>query len=339
MINGHNHSEFWMQPFTWRLRWAWIFKNSQLSTARGMQLEESWRRTYWILFITDQHFAIVRNMPIFGLRDAITTVEPPCEESDYQSGNISQLTTFRQYDARESADVEIIYSSFTYLIDAVRTVTFILRNVTEIGEFSEELFLAAANLQKGSARNGWEGRRTLITIHLIVCIAGITLHQTFSSLTYSVEELYPETFPPAPINAILPPKQSGWSSHTVKAFKATENQTELLALPSQPILHSPMATSITAGITTAQVAACKVFLDGRPLAVARDHIHLSTGILTAYAEIRPLARKMLREVKLIARPTLSAPQTNQPQYPGPPEIETPQDEFYWKIDPAPHMDI
>lgn len=29
-------------------------------------LEESWRRTYWILFIKDQHFAIVRNMPILG---------------------------------------------------------------------------------------------------------------------------------------------------------------------------------------------------------------------------------------------------------------------------------
>lgn len=37
-----------------------------------------------MLFITDQHFAIVRNMLIFGLRDAITTVELPCEEGHYQ---------------------------------------------------------------------------------------------------------------------------------------------------------------------------------------------------------------------------------------------------------------
>lgn len=135
-------------------------------------LEESWRRIYLMLFITDQHFAIIRNMPIFGLRDAITTVELPC--GDYQSGNISQPTTFQQYDARELADVEVIYSSSTYLIDAVRIVIFILRNVTEIGGFSEGLVLvaepkvaawgfAAANLQKGSARNGWEGRRTLIS--------------------------------------------------------------------------------------------------------------------------------------------------------------------------------
>ena len=122
-------------------------------------------------------------------------------------------------------------------------------------------------------------------------------------------------------------------------LKAAEKQTQLLALPSQPILHSPMAISITAGITTAQVAACKVFLDDRPLTVARDRIRLSIGILTAHAEIWPLARKTLREVKLIARQTLSAPQTNQPQHSGPSEIETPQDEFYWNIDPAPQMDI
>lgn len=62
--------------------------------------------------------------------------------------------------------------------------------------------------------------------------------------------------------------------------------------------------------------------------MAKGHTRLSIGILTAHAEIWPLARKTLREVKPIARQTLSASQTTQPQHPGPPEIETPQDEFY-----------
>jgi hypothetical protein len=78
-------------------------------------------------------------------------------------------------------------------------------------------------------------------------------------------------------------------------------------------------------------------LDDRPLAVARDRIRLSIGILAAHAEIWLLARKTLCEVKLITRQTLSAPQTNRPQRPSPSEIETLQDEFYWNIDPAPQM--
>jgi len=41
------------------------------------------------------------------------------------------------------ADLGIVCSSFTYLIDAVRIVTFILRNVTETGRFSKGFVLAA----------------------------------------------------------------------------------------------------------------------------------------------------------------------------------------------------
>lgn len=313
-------------------------------------LEESWRRTYWMLFITDQHFAIVRNSIDYTLRDVITTVELPCEESEYQSGNIPQPATLQQYEARDLADVEIVFSSFTYLIDAVRTVRFFLQKFTETGGLSEGLVLAAEpkvvswNLLLPTCKKdplGPDGKvdELLFLAHLIICIAGIILHRPFSSLSYSVEELYPQTFPPAPINAILPPKHPRQGSHTVKALKATEKLTQLLAVPSPPILHSPMAISVVAGITSAQVAACKVFLDDKPLAVARDRIRLSIGTLKAHAEIWPLSHKTLREVRVIARETLSTPQVNQPQHVNPSEIETLHDEFSRSIDPAPQIDI
>ena len=78
-------------------------------------------------------------------------------------------------------DVEIIYSSFTYLIDAVRIVTFVLRNITETGGFSEGLVLAADpkiaawNLLLPTCKKdplGTDGKidELLFLAHLIVCM-------------------------------------------------------------------------------------------------------------------------------------------------------------------------
>ena len=79
------------------------------------------------------------------------------------------------------ADVEITYSFFTYLIGAVRIVTFILRNVTKTGGFSEGLVLAAEpkvaawNLLLPTCKKdplGTDGKvdKPLFLAHLIVCM-------------------------------------------------------------------------------------------------------------------------------------------------------------------------
>lgn len=49
-------------------------------------LEESWRRTWYILTFTDQHFAIVMNTPIYQLADMPSDVDLPCEDDFYING-------------------------------------------------------------------------------------------------------------------------------------------------------------------------------------------------------------------------------------------------------------
>lgn len=49
-------------------------------------LEESWRRTFYLLHITDQHFAVVVNSPLFKMFDVPNNVDLPCEEEEYESG-------------------------------------------------------------------------------------------------------------------------------------------------------------------------------------------------------------------------------------------------------------
>ena len=49
-------------------------------------LEESWRRTYYFLLLTDRHFSVVINNPYYSLQDVPHLVDLPCDDAIYESG-------------------------------------------------------------------------------------------------------------------------------------------------------------------------------------------------------------------------------------------------------------
>lgn len=49
-------------------------------------LEESWRRTWYMLAVSDQHFAIVMNTPIYQLAEMPSDVYLPCDDEFYITG-------------------------------------------------------------------------------------------------------------------------------------------------------------------------------------------------------------------------------------------------------------
>lgn len=83
-------------------------------------LAESWRRTWWELFVVDCLFAGIRHYPTFELYNAEYNAQLPCEEADYTSLQIPLPRSLEEYDNRELDDTETPFSSFTYLIDAAR---------------------------------------------------------------------------------------------------------------------------------------------------------------------------------------------------------------------------
>ncbi|KAF6841882.1 C6 transcription factor [Colletotrichum musicola] len=82
-------------------------------------LAESFRRTYWALYFHSNMRAVRDDSPTFTLFRIAATTELPCEEWEYQSGEIPQPISLRQYDARDPMD-DRSYSSWTYLIDLCR---------------------------------------------------------------------------------------------------------------------------------------------------------------------------------------------------------------------------
>jgi hypothetical protein len=74
-------------------------------------LEESWRRTYYMLYVSDQYFAIVSSSPIYILATVPNNVDLPCDDEYYQSGQIPPVLGWNDYCSRELADLEVVFSS------------------------------------------------------------------------------------------------------------------------------------------------------------------------------------------------------------------------------------
>lgn len=49
-------------------------------------LEESWRRTYYFLALTDQHFSVIVNNPRYALMNVANLADLPCDDEAYKSG-------------------------------------------------------------------------------------------------------------------------------------------------------------------------------------------------------------------------------------------------------------
>lgn len=64
---------------------------AQLYGEANPVLEESWRRTWYILAITDQHFAVVMNSPIYTLANLPNDVDLPCDDAFYEAGVSASL--------------------------------------------------------------------------------------------------------------------------------------------------------------------------------------------------------------------------------------------------------
>ncbi|KAK8184606.1 hypothetical protein BC567DRAFT_218790 [Phyllosticta citribraziliensis] len=86
-------------------------------------MEESWRRTWWELYVVDGFFAGVSQKETFRLKDMVTDVPLPCEEADYSTGYITGISrTIQEYDDAAFADDDAEFSSYAYRIDAVRNL-------------------------------------------------------------------------------------------------------------------------------------------------------------------------------------------------------------------------
>lgn len=87
----------------------------------------------------------------------------------------------------------------------------------------------------------------------------------------------------------------------------------MLTLPGRVILHTPFTICMIATITIAHLSACRHVLTGEALTLARERIRVAMGALEIFAEVWPRGKRVVKEVKIVARELLSlAPSSSSP---------------------------
>ncbi|KAK4063670.1 transcriptional regulator family: Fungal Specific TF [Trichoderma harzianum] len=213
-------------------------------------LEESWRRTWWELYVIDALFAGIRHLPTFTSWGVDTDVEIPCEEKLYVTGMIPQPRTLREYDNRGFDDSDESFSSFAYLIDATR----ILGTTLAAGDIANK---SAYSLVKNAEANlmSWDlhlphAKRdpvqsdgtldeVLFKAHMAINTTSTHLHRPRSMLHYTTMELLCSKYAPPLPAEVLSAEEQHQDRHTHKAINAAKNFVDLLTASSSPLTHSP----------------------------------------------------------------------------------------------------
>lgn len=138
-------------------------------------LRESWRRTWWMLYIVEAYYAGTLGTMNFRAITIDATVELPCDESDYESGvstdvpfygsdrkymtrqltwqqNIPVPKTLHEFNCREFGPKDIHFSSFAYLIGAVQCAASAISTIPTVATTEDSTYIIQA---ADSSLDGW----------------------------------------------------------------------------------------------------------------------------------------------------------------------------------------
>ncbi|KAK2018376.1 hypothetical protein LZ32DRAFT_625157 [Colletotrichum eremochloae] len=270
-------------------------------------LTESWRRTWWELYIIDAYYAGTLGTMNFMVVDIEATVDLPCEESEYESGEIPEPKTLEDFDYREFASEDTSFSSFTYLITAVRCAALAISTAPKVAskEHSTQIIQNADSIIEGWSILLPRDRKQVMTktgeIDELLFQAHLLINVPLSDLRFNpVEEVSSCAREPPQETA----KPELVNIHTVRVLRSVGEQIRLLAMPVRPFHHSPFVTCMISEGTLALLSACNFLLKGKELAIARDQIRMSIGCLKTLGETWPRTARNVQEIQTIARHVL-----------------------------------
>ncbi|SPN96549.1 uncharacterized protein DNG_00072 [Cephalotrichum gorgonifer] len=275
-------------------------------------LEESWRRTWWELYVVDSLFAGIRHWPTFSLWGVESDVCLPGEEECYVTGNIHPPRTLGEYDDRCFEAGDDSFSSFTYLIDAARILGTTLAAGDIAGGSPDSLVKnAEANImswdlylpqsKRDPVRPDGTVDEVLFRARLMINTVAIHLHRPRSTLHYSTMELLCSKYAPPLPAEVLPVEERHHDRHTHKAIRAAKAFVDMLSVPSPPTMHSPFILCMGSMAVVTHLSACEYALAGSEFAHARDRVRVFLGILRAFEGVWGQAERWRRELTLMAK--------------------------------------
>jgi hypothetical protein len=278
-------------------------------------LQESWRRTWWTLFIINGLVTAIggQEQP-FRLHDVYCDVPMPGPCEDYEdcvsNPKPRSISEFRN---RTFSEDPYRWSSFTYAIEAMYIMgavfslgpdTFAITDpqVEAVDASVSNFFLSLPPSKRDVT--GPDGRtdETLLVAHMIINWASILIHRPRSSLTF-IRNHYKTTCTMRSEAAGLP--ALAYAAHTSKTIRAANALVSLASIPRPLSYCTPI---LMCGITTAATVHLPAYAlaDRQDTAVAiKERLQLSISALGSFAEVWPRANVAKSQVASFAREVLT----------------------------------
>ncbi|KAI1267207.1 hypothetical protein F5Y18DRAFT_425051 [Xylariaceae sp. FL1019] len=174
----------------------WVGSDATTHGGGNPRLEESWRRTWWDLFVVDGMIAGVHRQTNFLLFDIVADVGLPCEEQEFLSGKVPRPMYLEDFDDQLFTGEEREFSSFAYRVASVRNLGRMMRSNSIQGITPEESVdkietllsnwrLHLPRSKRDSVYKDGQLDEMMFQAHMINHACSIILHQPLSQLDSS----------------------------------------------------------------------------------------------------------------------------------------------------------
>ena len=273
-------------------------------------IEESWRRTWWELYMVDGILSSLNSIHhTFRLQHIQNDVPLPCEETDYVE--CKTITTFRSqqdFIDRAFAAEPYNYSSEAYKIEAVRLLGKVVNISADIvspnDEQVESLDASLANFilslppeKRYNIERDGKCDELLFSAHNLIDSALISLHRPRSSLTF-IQNHYPtECTRPEAIRAPI----TAYEVHTAKTLKAANSISQAITLRTPLSKHSPCFVCATLLSAIVHLPAYSVEMDMERASAIKERLQLTINALNSIGEVWPMGKAAKAQISQFAR--------------------------------------
>ncbi|KAK4456635.1 hypothetical protein QBC42DRAFT_214462 [Cladorrhinum samala] len=275
-------------------------------------LEESWRRTWWDLYVCDGMIAGVHRVTNFLLFDIQADVGLPCEEQQYLTGRIPSPAYMEDFDDELFSGEDRQFSSFAYRIAAARNLGRFMRtppimypgdeNVSRVEALLTNWRLHLPDSKRDDLGKNCQLDEMMFQAHFITHACTIMLHQPLSQLDSSPVQAVNSCAPHRPV-----PSGDNFNAHTRHTVTAACEISKMVTQAVPIINHTHFFTCVVTLSSIVHLSKWALYFieDEDDL---RQQIRLNIGALnkiskvwkaanTAWGQVKGVAQEIYREKK------------------------------------------
>ncbi|KAK2050684.1 hypothetical protein LZ31DRAFT_547966 [Colletotrichum somersetense] len=284
-------------------------------------LEESWRRTWWDLFVVDGMVAGVHRQTNFLLFDVPADASLPCEEHQYLSGNIPPPMSLTDLEDQDFSGEDRPFSSFAYRVLAGRNLGKLMRVPPIFGPDDENLARIEALLtnwrlhlpadKKNALDQKLQPDEMIFQANMMTNATSIMLHQPHSQLDSTPARTVTSCAPHRPV-----PSGDLFNAHTNHTVTSAAEISKMITHRVPLTSHTHFFTCVVTLSSIVHLSKWALFFVPHDDEELRQQIRLNIGALNKLSAVWKAAGRASAQVRAVAQDIYRSKKTSQSSNPS-----------------------